>query len=152
MNKAIIQGNLTRDPELKALPSGTKVANFSVATNHVWYNEAKEKQEKVTFHNVVVFGKQAETVAQYFSKGMKILLEGRLDTQTWDDKDSGKKMYRTEIIMDKFHFCGSKGDGNTQNREEQAQSTIQYPDESKKPSLDDEFNEDQDINPEDIPF
>tara|TARA_R100001530_G_scaffold135642_1_gene113372 strand:- start:156 stop:536 length:381 start_codon:yes stop_codon:yes gene_type:complete len=109
-NKVQIIGNLTRDPERKTLESGTTVANFSVATNHVWMKEG-EKQESVEFHNIVAFGKQADTIAQYMTKGSQILVEGRLQTRNWEGED-GKKNYRTEIILGAFQF------GNKAKQEE----------------------------------
>lgn len=105
-NKAIIIGNITRDPELKALPGGSEVCTFSVATNRVWKDAQGQKKEQVEFHNIVVFGKTAHSVAQYMKKGSQILIEGRLQTRSWDGTD-GKKNYRTEIIADNVQF-GSK--------------------------------------------
>src|SRR5580704_2799187 len=103
LNKAIIIGNLTRDPELKALPSGSKVTTFSVATNRTYKDKNGAKQESVEFHNIVVFGKVAELVAQYLKKGSQALIEGRIQTRSWDDKD-GQKKYRTEIVADTVQF------------------------------------------------
>ncbi len=149
LNKAIIIGNLTRDPELKALPSGIKVASFAVATNRSWKDKNGAKQESVDFHNIVFFGKQAETIVQYMKKGSSILVEGRMQTRSWDDKTSGEKKYRTEIIGDRFQF-GPKGTAGTGSSAPSAPSqassgsnseegdSIEYPEE--------------DINPEDIPF
>lgn len=144
LNKAIVIGNLTRDPELKSLPSGIKVCSFSLATNRVWKDANGNKQESADYHNVVVFGRQAETVAQYMKKGNSILVEGRMQTRSWDDKNSGEKKYRTEIIADKTQF-GPKGaqGGDYQPKEapkqqEENLDSIDYPEE--------------DINPEDIPF
>ena len=108
LNKAFIAGNLTRDPELRALPSGAHVATFSVATNRVWYNQEKQKQEATEYHNIVVFGRQAETSAQYLKKGSGVLVEGRLQTRSWE-KD-GNKHYRTEIVADNMIMLGSKSD------------------------------------------
>ncbi|MCA9352973.1 single-stranded DNA-binding protein, partial [Patescibacteria group bacterium] len=100
LNKALIVGNLTRDPELKTLPSGIKVASFSLATNRVWMKDG-QKQEAVDYHNIVVFGRQAETSAQYLKKGSQAMIEGRMQTRSWDDAGTGKKMYRTEIVADR---------------------------------------------------
>ena len=147
LNKAILIGNLTRDPELRSTTGGTKVCSFSLATNRVWKDKNGARQESADYHNVVVFGRQAETVAQYMKKGSSILVEGRMQTRSWDDKTSGEKKYRTEVIADRTQF-GPKGSGSTggasstgaakpaQNSEEVA--PIEYPEE--------------DINPEDIPF
>ncbi|MBI5139231.1 single-stranded DNA-binding protein [Candidatus Nomurabacteria bacterium] len=146
LNKAIIVGNLTRDPELRSLPSGIKVCSFSVATNRVWKDKNGVKQESADFHNIVVFGRQAETVAQYMKKGNSILVEGRIQTRSWDDKNSGEKKYRTEIVADRVQF-GSRGSGaggaeNSSSQNQKSASdeidSIEYPEE--------------DINPEDIPF
>ncbi|MEI8338202.1 MAG: single-stranded DNA-binding protein, partial [bacterium] len=103
LNKALLIGNLTRDPEMKALPSGIQVASFSVATNRVWKDKDGKKQESVDFHNVVVFGRQAEIVGQYMKKGSSIFVEGRMQTRSWDAQD-GTKKYRTELIADKIQF------------------------------------------------
>lgn len=152
LNKAIIIGNLTRDPELKSLPSGVKVCNFSVATNRVWRDKDGARQESTEYHNVVVFGRQAENVAQYMRKGNSILVEGRLQTRSWD-ADGGKK-YRTEIVADTIQFGpkggGQSGSGSYGDRNNSA--TDSGPAETKAPELETiEYPED-DINPEDIPF
>ena len=94
LNKAFIIGNLTRDPELKALPSGIKVCSFGVATNRVWRDKEGNKQESTEFHNIVVFGRQAETTAQYLKKGSSVLVEGRLQTRSWDAQDGQKNIAR----------------------------------------------------------
>ena len=147
LNKAILIGNLTRDPELKSLPTGTKVCSFSIATNRVWKDKNGARQESADYHNVVVFGRQAETVAQYMKKGSSILVEGRIQTRSWDDKTTGEKKYRTEIVADRTQF-GPKGSGGAPSSGGSAPAskssspedvdTIEYPEE--------------DINPEDIPF
>ncbi|PCI21259.1 single-stranded DNA-binding protein [Candidatus Wolfebacteria bacterium] len=110
LNKALIIGNLTRDPELKSLPSGIKVASFSIATNRVWNDKSGQKQEATDYHNIVVFGRQAETSAQYLKKGSMILVEGRMQTRSWD-ADDGSKRYRTEIIADRIQFGPRGGSG-----------------------------------------
>lgn len=144
LNKAILIGNLTRDPELRSLPSGVKVCSFSLATNRVWKDKNGARQESTDYHNVVVFGRQAETVAQYMKKGSSILVEGRMQTRSWDDKNSGEKKYRTEIVADRTQF-GPRGAGSTGSAgspapkaAEEETDAIEYPEE--------------DINPEDIPF
>lgn len=116
LNKAIIYGNLTRDPETKALPSGQTVANLSVATNREWKDKDGNKQEEVEYHNVVAFGKTADVMAQYLQKGRPVYIEGRLQTRSWD-KD-GQKQYRTEIVVDTFQFGASAG--NTIAKEDTA--------------------------------
>ncbi len=148
LNKVLLYGNLTRDPELKALPGGSQVVNFSLATDRVFKDKNGQKQEATEFHNVVAFGRTAEVIAQYCKKGRPLYIEGRLQTRSWDDKETGKKNYRTEIIAESFQFGADGGRGGAgagsgmASHEEQPapsdSSDIKYPDEE--------------INPEDIPF
>lgn len=149
LNKAIIIGNLTRDPELKSLPSGIKVCSFSLATNRVWKDKNGAKQESADYHNVVVFGRQAETVAQYMKKGNSILVEGRIQTRSWDDKNSGEKKYRTEIVADRTQF-GPKGSGGGGGMPSSGGSKTSAPDDGG--GVDSIEYPEEDINPEDIPF
>lgn len=102
LNKAMVYGNLVRDPEMKALPSGQNVTNMSIATNRVYNDKDGNRQEEAEYHNIVVFGKQAENVAKYLTKGSSAYVEGRLQTRSWD-KD-GVKMYRTEIVAESVQF------------------------------------------------
>jgi len=97
LNKVFLVGRLTQDPQVKSLPSGNSVANFSIATNRVFYDKNKEKKEQTEFHNIVLFGKLADISQQYLNQGSLILIEGRLQTRSWEDKN-GIKKYRTEII------------------------------------------------------
>ena len=92
INKALIYGNLTRDPELRSLPSGIQVASFGVATDRDLENKNGAKQESTDFRNIVVFGQQAETAAQYLKKGQGVFVEGRIQTRSWDDKDGQEKI------------------------------------------------------------
>ncbi len=148
LNKALIIGNLTRDPELKAIPSGVKVCSFSVATNRVWKDKNGAKQESADYHNIVVFGRQAETVAQYMKKGSQVMVEGRMQTRSWDDQATGTKKYRTEIIADRVQF-GTNGGGSRPQGQET--STNSAPEESDD-NLDTIEYPDEQINVEDIPF
>ena len=118
INKVFIFGNLTRDPELRSLPSGNAVTNFAVATNRQWKDRDGNKQENTEFHNVVIFGKQAELVSQYLRKGSSVFIEGRLQTRSWDDAGTSTKKYRTEIVADRMQFgprgvSGGSSDGGT---------------------------------------
>ena len=148
LNKAIIIGNLTRDPELTAIPSGQKVCKFGVATNRVWKDKNGVKQETASYHNIVVWGRQAETSAQYLKKGQQVLVEGRIETRSWDDKTSGEKKYRTEIIADRIQF-GQKGGGVGGSAPQSGAPKVQAGEEKELDSI--EYPE-EDINPEDIPF
>ena len=146
LNKVFIFGNLTRDPELRSLPSGRPVTNFGVATNRVWNDKDGNRQESTEFHNIVAFGRQAETTAQYLRKGGSVLIEGRIQTRSWD-ADDGTKKYRTEIIADRIQFgprregeAGRETGGPKEEKggRKEELETIEYPEE--------------DIKPEDIPF
>lgn len=149
LNKAIIIGNLTRDPEMKALPSGIQVTSFSVATNRVWKDKNGAKQESADYHNIVVFGRQAETAAQYLKKGASVLVEGRMQTRSWDAADGSKKS-RTEIVADRVQF--GPRTGATTGGAPSASSSAPSKDAGAKEALDTiEYPEDE-INPDDIPF
>ncbi|MDP1625340.1 MAG: single-stranded DNA-binding protein [bacterium] len=151
LNKALIVGNLTRDPELRALPSGMQVAALSVATNRIWKDKNGAKQEASDFHNVVVFGRQAETSAQYLKKGQQVMVEGRIQTRSWDDKTSGEKKYRTEIVADRVQFgakSGVTGGSSVAGEEGPAKNSPA----SKAAAVDTIDYPSEDINPEDIPF
>lgn len=157
LNKAIIIGNLTREPEIKALPSGIQVCSFSVATNRVWKDKNGAKQESVDFHNIVVFGRQAETAGQYLKKGQSVLVEGRIQTRSWDDKD-GQKKYRTEIVADRVQFgpkagAASAGGGQSSGYSEASSPAASTGSKAKKAEEPGgiEYPTDE-INPEDIPF
>ena len=111
VNKAILVGNLGRDPESKPLPSGGLVTNFSLATSRKFKDRDGNKKEETEWHNVVVYGKQAEIASQYLVKGKTVYVEGRIQTRSWDDKERpGKKVYRTEIICDNFQMLGGRGE------------------------------------------
>ena len=112
VNKVILVGNLGRDPESRSLPSGQPVVNFSLATSRRYKDRDGNRKDDTEWHNIVVFGRQAEIAAQYLTKGKQIYLEGRIQTRSWDDKE-GKKQYRTEIICENFQMLGSKGDGGS---------------------------------------
>lgn len=153
LNKALIIGNLTRDPELKALPSGMQVASLSIATNRVWKDKSGAKQEASDFHNVVVFGRQAETSAQYLKKGQQVYIEGRIQTRSWDDKTSGEKKYRTEIVAESVQFGPKAGGsfGGAPSTDAPAKAATKGA-AAKKDAVDTIDYPSEDINPEDIPF
>jgi single-strand DNA-binding protein len=148
LNKAMIYGNLTRDPELKSLPSGMQVCSFGIATNRVYKDRDGKRVESTDYHNIVVFGRQAETSAQYLKKGASAYVEGRLQTQSWE-KD-GQKQYRTEIVADRVQFgprTGGPGAGGETRGATPSASTQQSAPAGNAPEYPEE-----DINPEDLPF
>ncbi|MFH1142271.1 MAG: single-stranded DNA-binding protein [Candidatus Uhrbacteria bacterium] len=108
LNKVMIIGNLTRDPELKQIPSGQSVCSFGVATNRVWNDKQGQKQEQVEFHNVVVWARLAEICAQYLAKGRKVYIDGRLQTRDWEGQD-GVRRYRTEIVAENMIMLDRAG-------------------------------------------
>src|ERR1700733_5374200 len=107
LNKVILMGNLTRDPELRYTPKGTAIAKIGLAVNRIWTNEAGEKKEEVTFVDVDVFGRTAENVSQYMRKGRPILIEGRLKLDQWDDKQTGQKKSKLGVVAETVQFLGS---------------------------------------------
>jgi single-strand DNA-binding protein len=111
LNKVMIIGRLTRDPEIRTTPNGANVASFSVATSFNWTDAAGQKKEQTEFHNVVAWRKLADIIGQYLKKGSQVYIEGRLQTRSWDDKTSGQKRYRTEIVADNMIMLGRPGGG-----------------------------------------
>ena|SRR5437867_1933524 len=106
-NKVLLMGNLTRDPEVRYTPKGTAIATIGLAVNRVWTTESGEKKEEVTFVDVDVWGRQAETIGQYMSKGRPIFIEGRLKLDSWDDKETGQKRSKMKVVCESFQFLGA---------------------------------------------
>lgn len=154
LNKVLLFGNLTKDPEIKALPSGIKVASFGLATNRTFKDKNGVKQEKSDFHNIVVFGKQAEVIQQYVKKGSSLYIEGRIENRSWDGPD-GQKKYRTEIIVENFQFGPRAGGATGGSYAGTPQSSSSNNDGKDAPSKNDgtdiEYPQEE-INVEDIPF
>jgi single-strand DNA-binding protein len=139
LNKAMVIGNLTRDPEIRNTPSGQTVASFSVATNLVWNDQSGQQQSKTEFHNIIAWRKLGEICGQYLSKGIKVYIEGRLQTSEWTSPD-GNKRQRTEIIADNMIILTPKGSGG--GAVNKTEEEISIP----------ENNSDDEIKIEDIPF
>ncbi len=149
LNKAMVFGNLTRDPEMKSLPSGMQVTSFSIATNRVYNDRDGKRQEIADYHNIVVFGKQAETSAKWLKKGSSAYVEGRLQTQNWE-KD-GVKHYRTEIVADRVQFGPRSDGGGGGATPNSAQATAGASSQQESAPVMPEYPTEE-INPEDIPF
>src|SRR3989339_81078 len=154
LNRATIIGNLTREPELKQIPSGQSVCSFSVATNRQWTGGDGQKQEASEFHNIVAWGKLAEICAQHLTKGRKVYIEGRLQTRDWDGQD-GVKRYRTEIVADNMIIldrvgggAGAQGGATSFQAPSRGFVPTQAPIRYDEPSA----NPDDEIRVEDIPF
>lgn len=142
LNKVMVIGNVTKDPESKTLPSGSQVANVTVATNFTWKDQAGQKQTKAEFHSIVAFRGLAEVISKYVKKGSKVYVEGRVQTRSWDDP-SGQKRYKTEIIADNLILLDRAGSTPSGNSEKYAQSAAV--DTSTPETI-------EEINIEDIPF
>ena len=159
LNKAMIIGNLTRDPEVRTTPTGQTVASFGVATNFVWTDQQGQKQERVEFHNVAAWGKLAEICGQYLNKGRKVYIEGRLQTQNWIGQDNVKR-YRTEIIVDNMIMLDRAGIAPTAPAEQQSPTPEEQPSVPSEPVInveepavkEDENPSEEEIKVESIPF
>lgn len=143
LNKVFVLGNLAKDPEVRTIPSGQQVATFSIATNRIWYNQAKEKNQEVEFHNIVAWGKLADIAGKYLKKGAMALIEGRIKTRSWQAQD-GTKKYRTEIIAEALQL-GPKPQGASSFKPETKEDT---------PSIEENIPQDNsgEITSEEVPF
>lgn len=150
VNKVILIGNLGKDPEVKYTPSGTPVAKFSIATNERYKDKAGEWQDRTEWHNIVAWQRLAEIVGEYVKKGSKIYIEGRLQTSSWEDKQSGEKKYRTEIIAQDLVLLGGKGEGDGEGRASRGASAAASFD--QRPAHSQEEPHPAEITDEDIPF
>lgn len=151
LNKVMLIGRLTRDPEGKTTPQGTMVTSFSVATNRVWKDQQGNQQDKTEFHNIVAWRKLAEICAQYLKKGRQVYIEGHLQTRSWEGQD-GKKNYRTEVVADNMIMLGSKNDAGAPARSSAASGmniTTSAPEAVATPAGP---VSDEEIRIEDIPF
>lgn len=110
-NKVLLMGNLVRDPQVKHLPSQTVVAEFGVAVNRKWKDQQGNPKEEVAFLDVSAFGRTAEVIAQHFTKGKPIFIEGRLKQDTWEDKQSGQKRSKITVVLENFQFVGGRDGG-----------------------------------------
>lgn len=151
LNKAMLIGRLTRDPETRATPSGQTVSNFGLATNRVWTDASDQKQESVEYHNIVAWRRLAEICNQYLKKGSKIYIEGRLQTRSWDGQD-GIKRYRTEIIADNMIMLDTKRATGPVIGPEMSPSSLSEPNELPVTPLTSAPGFDEEVNVEEVPF
>lgn len=143
LNKVLLIGRLTRDPELKALPSGQSVTSFSMATDNFYTDKSGQKQQQTEFHNIVCFGKLADIASQYTAKGSLIYIEGRIRTRNWQDA-SGNQKYRTEIVAQSLQLGPKSAGKGTSSPAPQKEDVVQ----EDIPVIE----EDQEIDVKDIPF
>lgn len=177
LNKVMLIGNLTENPEMRTTSSGQNVANFTVATNRRWKDQATGNyKEDSQFHRIVAWGKLAEICTQYMNKGMKVYIEGRLTTRSWDDQKTGQKRYMTEIVAENaIMLSGGRGGGNQQtgggnyqqgnqsqtssngpgnqkqSNQQNQQDNVNIPPADQIPTIDIDENQEE-IKVEDIPF
>jgi single-strand DNA-binding protein len=112
-NKVILLGNLTADPETRTTPSGQSVTSFSLAVNRTWNDQNGQRQEETSFINCTAWGARGETIAKYVGKGRQLLVSGRLQQRSWDDKDTGKKRSTIDVIVEEFSFVSDGRGGNS---------------------------------------
>ena len=160
LNKAFVLGNVTRDPEVRALPSGQQVTSFSIATNRFYTDNTGQKKQDVEFHNIVCFGKLADVSSRYLTKGSLVLIEGRIKTRNWQNS-AGVKQYRTEIIAETMQLgprgaggqnnsnAGNSSFSNSQNSTPSIQNDIPIIEENYTPPSN---NSEEEIDVKDIPF
>jgi len=151
VNKVTLLGNLGKDPEIKFLPSGQAVANFSIATTDRYKDKAGEWQDRTEWHNVVAYARTAEIVRDYVKKGTQLFIEGKIQTRSWDDKDSGQKKYRTEILVNEMSLLGGgpgRGEGAGSGGGSSRSNTASF---DRTPSPQPDYA-DQGITDDDIPF
>jgi single-strand DNA-binding protein len=157
LNKVFLIGRLTGDPQLRSTPGGQSVGSFSLATNRVWTGKTGQKQTETQFHNIVVWGRQAEIASQYLKKGTMVLIEGRLQTRSWQDKTTGQTRYATEVVCENMQMgpraSGVSSGGYSQSSKEFSQDSMKednFLDEIKNDLP--EINLEDDIRSDEIPF
>ena len=143
-NKVVLMGNLTRDPETRTTPGGQSVTSFSLAVNRSWRGADGQQQESVSYIDCTAWGKAGEIIAQYMGKGRALLVSGRLDQRSWDDKDSGQKRSKVEVVVEDFNFVDGGQGGDSAPRQSSS-----APSKKSAPAAD---VDDQPIDLSDIPF
>src|SRR5436190_12558354 len=151
VNKVILVGNLGKDPEIKYTPSGVPVAKFSLATNEKYKDKSGEWQERTEWHSVIAWQHLAEIVGEYVKKGSKVYIEGRLQTSSWEDKQSGEKKYRTEIVASDLVLLGGRGEGGGDHEGRSSRGAAASFDQ-RSPHSEGHAPSSAEITDEDIPF
>ena len=150
VNKVILVGNLGKDPELKYTPSGTAVAKFSIATSSRYKDKSDQWQEQTEWHNVVAWARLAEIAGEYLKKGSKVYVEGRLQTRSWDDKNTNQKRYMTEVVVNDLVLLSGRGDAGDDNGRSRAASASNF--DQRVPEPEHAGAASGPITDEDIPF
>jgi single-strand DNA-binding protein len=150
VNKVILLGNVGKDPEIRSTPGGTMVANFTLATSDRQKDAQGNWQDRTEWHNLVAFGRTAEIIRDYVKKGAKLFIEGKIQTRSWDDKESGQKRYRTEIIVNDLSLLSGREEGSGGYSRSSSSGSSGY--DQRASSGGDEFAQAAEISDEDIPF
>lgn len=149
-NKVILMGNLTRDPETRTTSGGQSVTRFGLAVNRTWRNANGETQEAVSFIDCVAWGKPGEIIAQYLQKGRAVLVSGRLEQSSWEDKETGGKRSKVEVVVEDFNFVDSQGGGGNSDYSAPARSNTASSKPAAEPDVED--IDDKPIDLSEIPF
>jgi single-strand DNA-binding protein len=150
VNKVILLGNVGKDPEIRSTPGGTMVANFTLATTDRQKDQQGNWQDKTEWHNLVAFSRTAEIIRDYVKKGSKLYVEGKIQTRSWDDKESGQKRYRTEIIINDISLLSGRDEGGSGGYSRSSGSSSNY--DQRPASSQDDYAQSAEISDEDIPF
>jgi single-strand DNA-binding protein len=148
VNKVFLLGNVGKDPEIRTTGGGTAVANFSLATSDRFQDQQGNWQDRTEWHNLVAFKRLAEIVRDYVKKGTKLFIEGKIQTRSWDDKETGAKKYRTEIIVNELSLLSGREEGGGSSRSPSAPSNM----DQRQPAANDEYSQAAEISDDDIPF
>jgi single-strand DNA-binding protein len=148
VNKVFLLGNVGKDPEIRTTGGGTAVANFSLATSDRFQDQQGNWQDRTEWHNLVAFKRLAEIVRDYVKKGTKLFIEGKIQTRSWDDKETGVKKYRTEIIVNELSLLSGREEGGGSSRSSSAPSNM----DQRQPAANDEYSQAAEISDDDIPF
>jgi single-strand DNA-binding protein len=148
VNKVTLLGNVGKDPEIRSTPGGTMVANLTLATSDRQKDAQGNWQDRTEWHNLVAFTRTAEIVRDYVKKGSKLYIEGKIQTRSWDDKETGAKKYRTEIIVNDLSLLSGRDDGGGSSRSSNAPSSM----DQRQPAASDEYSQAAEISDDDIPF
>jgi single-strand DNA-binding protein len=148
LNRVLLIGNLTRDPEVRYTPKGTAVADIGIAVNRIYSGDDGEKKEEVTFIDVTLWARQAEIAQEYLKKGRQVFIEGRLQLDTWDDKQTGQKRSRLRVVAENMQMLGSRGESETGSSPMGSQRRATPPPPQRQTPKD----PDLDAEPDDIPF
>ena len=152
VNKVILLGNVGKDPEIRSTGGGTMVANFTLATSDRFQDAQGAWQDRTEWHNLVAFKRTAEIVRDYVKKGSKLYIEGKIQTRSWDDKETGAKKYRTEIIVNDISLLSGREDGGGYSRGSSASNSSASNMDQRQPAANDEYAQSAEISDEDIPF